>query len=183
MYNFRCRICDTHTPKNTNAVGYATSFSFLINSGIFIWLFETPLVRPSQSTNTLQPRYAPKKKQPQQLKGAHGNYNVCSPVHLRFVIFHFNPKGPFISKIAVFGLLWLQQKVVKEVHLQALRPFCVAFATRSSLTPLPLIKKGGVASAKTGDQLWPPKMNLAPPHHYQRSGPFSPSHCQRPGLG
>ncbi len=36
------------------------------------------------------------------------------------------------------------------------------YTTRSFTTPHLSIKKGGVASAKTGDQLWPPKRVLPP---------------------
>jgi hypothetical protein len=46
-------------------------------------------------------------------------------------------KGPFSRFEAIFG---------------------VAFATCSSPTPLLLVKTGGVASTKKGDQLWPPKL-------------------------
>ncbi len=38
----------------------------------------------------------PLTKQLQQLKGASGNYNMCTPFTLRFAFFLFDPIGPFI---------------------------------------------------------------------------------------
>ncbi len=105
MYHvyFRCRICDTHiSPNNKNGVGYATSFLFLIISGLFIGIIWNTIGQAISVHKRPSPPICPAQKQPQQLRGAYGNYNVCSPLQLRFVIFHFNPKGRFIFKNRCF---------------------------------------------------------------------------------